>query len=71
MQQLPERLAQQDLFVDRDGFVADLRRGQGGDLRAEIKTLPGKGENYSEVFPIQDFFKEEFFKEKYVVYVQG
>jgi 16S rRNA (guanine527-N7)-methyltransferase len=44
---------------------------KGGDLRAEIKALPGKGESYSEVFPIQDFFKEEFFKEKYVVYVQG
>ncbi len=44
---------------------------KGGDLRAEIKALPGKGESYSEVFPIQNFFKEEFFKEKYVVYVQG
>ena len=28
MQELPEWLAQQDLFVDRDGFVADLRRVQ-------------------------------------------
>lgn len=44
---------------------------KGGDLRAEIKALPGKGDTYTEVFPIQDFFKEDFFKEKYVVYVQG
>ena len=44
---------------------------KGGDLRAEIKALPGKGDTYTEVFPIQDFFREAFFAEKYVVYVQG
>lgn len=44
---------------------------KGGDLREEIKLLPGKGKNYSEVFPVKDFFKEPFFEEKYVVYVQG
>jgi 16S rRNA (guanine527-N7)-methyltransferase len=44
---------------------------KGGDLRAEIRSLPGKGESYSEIFPIQDFFEEPFFKEKFVVYVQG
>lgn len=44
---------------------------KGGDLRAEIKALPGKGETYTEIFAIQDFFEEDFFKDKYVVYVQG
>lgn len=44
---------------------------KGGDLRAEIKALPGKGDTYTEIFPIQDFFKEAFFEEKFVVYVQG
>lgn len=44
---------------------------KGGDLRAEIGALPGKGRSYTEVFPISDFFKEPFFEEKYVVYVQG
>jgi 16S rRNA (guanine527-N7)-methyltransferase len=44
---------------------------KGGDLRAEIKSLPGKGESYTEVFPIQNFFGEDFFREKFVVYVQG
>lgn len=44
---------------------------KGGDLRAEIKALPGKGETYSEIFAIRDFFEEDFFKDKYVVYVQG
>lgn len=44
---------------------------KGGDLRAEIKALPGKGKNYTDVFPIRDFFEEAFFEEKSVVYVQG
>jgi 16S rRNA (guanine527-N7)-methyltransferase len=44
---------------------------KGGNIRAEIKTLPGKAENYTEVFSIRDHFKEPFFEEKFVVYVQG
>ncbi len=44
---------------------------KGGDLRAEIKALPGKGKNYSDIFKIKDFFTEPFFEEKSVVYVQG
>jgi 16S rRNA (guanine527-N7)-methyltransferase len=44
---------------------------KGGDLRSEIKLLPGKGKNYTDVFPIREFFSEPFFEEKSVVYVQG
>lgn len=44
---------------------------KGGDLRPEIKALPGKAETYTEVFPISAFFKEPGFEEKFVVYVQG
>lgn len=44
---------------------------KGGDLKSEINALPGKGSDYTELFPIQDFFPEPFFEEKYVVYVQG
>ena len=44
---------------------------KGGDLRAEIKALPGKGKDYSEVFDIADIIPEPFFAEKYIVYVQG
>lgn len=44
---------------------------KGGDLKAEIRELPGKGKEYSEVFPIRNFFRESFFEEKSVVYVQG
>ncbi|MCC6724432.1 MAG: 16S rRNA (guanine(527)-N(7))-methyltransferase RsmG [Saprospiraceae bacterium] len=42
---------------------------KGGNIRAEIKELP-KGE-YVETTPVSDFFEEEYFKEKYVVYLQG
>ena len=42
---------------------------KGGNIRQEIKEM-GKGE-YSETFPIGDFFEEAYFEEKYVVYVQG
>lgn len=41
---------------------------KGGDLRAEIKALQ-KGA-YSEVFPLSQYFKEPYFEEKAVVYVQ-
>ena len=42
---------------------------KGGDLREEIKEMP-RG-TYYELHPIPDFFSEELFKEKFVVYVQG
>lgn len=44
---------------------------KGGDIHAEVLVLPGKGKEYSEVFPIRNYFREEFFEEKAVVYVQG
>lgn len=44
---------------------------KGGNLRAEIDALPGRGRDYSEVFPISKYFSEPFFAEKMVVYVQG
>lgn len=42
---------------------------KGGNIKAEIKALP-KGE-YTETYPVSDFFEEAYFKEKYVVYLQG
>ncbi len=42
---------------------------KGGKVYAEIKALPRK--EYVEVEPISNIFEEEYFKEKYVVYVQG
>ncbi len=42
---------------------------KGGNLRAELKELP-KGE-YHEKVKITDYFKDEFFIEKYLVYLQG
>lgn len=41
---------------------------KGGDVESEAKDIP-KG-NYVEIYPINDFFKEEEFNEKYVIYVQ-
>ncbi|MBI1224475.1 MAG: 16S rRNA (guanine(527)-N(7))-methyltransferase RsmG [Bacteroidetes bacterium] len=42
---------------------------KGGNVKAEIKALP-KGE-YTETYPISDFFEEEYFKEKMVLYLQA
>lgn len=44
---------------------------KGGNLTTEIRELPGKGKEYTEVFPIRNFFREAFFDEKSVVYTQG
>jgi 16S rRNA (guanine527-N7)-methyltransferase len=44
---------------------------KGGDIHREILELPGKGREYTEVFPIRNFYREPFFEEKAVVYVQG
>ncbi len=42
---------------------------KGGEIQREINALP-KGE-YTEVYPVSDFFKEPYFQEKYVVYLQS
>ena len=42
---------------------------KGGDLRAEIQSLP-RG-SYVELIPLTDFFEEAYFQEKYAVYVQA
>lgn len=44
---------------------------KGGDLRAESAALPGRIKDYVEVFPVQDYFQEPWFEEKWVVYMQG
>ncbi len=49
----------------------DLKNGllvlKGGDLDEELDALDVP----SQLFPISDFFEEEYFKEKWVVYVKG
>ncbi|MCB0519289.1 MAG: 16S rRNA (guanine(527)-N(7))-methyltransferase RsmG [Lewinellaceae bacterium] len=42
---------------------------KGGNVIHEMKALP-KGE-YTETHPIKNFFKEPYFEEKYVVYLQA
>ena len=41
---------------------------KGGDVKSEIKALPRSA--YSEVYPLSDFFDEEYYQEKYIIYVQ-
>ena len=41
---------------------------KGGKIDAELRLLPKK--SYHEVYPVQKFFPEPYFKEKYLVYVQ-
>lgn len=48
-----------------NGLIA-LKGGR--QVQAEVKELP-KG-HYAEIYPISDFFKEAYFEEKFVVYVQ-
>ncbi len=42
---------------------------KGGDIRSEIKLLP-RGE-YSEITPLTKYFREAYFEEKALVYIQG
>ena len=42
---------------------------KGGDLENEIKPL--RKQEYIEQIPIHQFFEEEYFKNKYLIYVQG
>lgn len=42
---------------------------KGGDVKAEIKTLP-RG-SYTETFPLSKYFSEEYYLEKFAVYAQA
>jgi len=42
---------------------------KGGDINKEIKLIPRH--EYTEVYPIQDYFDREAFDKKYIIYVQG
>ena len=55
----------------RHAYPNGLIALKGGNLQSEIAALPGKGKEYTEIFPISRMFSEPFFEEKFVVYVQG
>jgi len=42
---------------------------KGSNVNKELKVLPNKV--YSEIYPLSDYFAEEYFKEKTLIYVQG
>lgn len=53
----------------KHGFPNGLIALKGGRLQEEIKQLP-RG-TYTEKVALKEYFTEEFFEEKFVVYVQG
>ena len=42
---------------------------KGGDLQEEIAEIKSQY-NYVEKIPVSNYFKEDFFEEKYLIYVQ-
>jgi len=61
-----QRLVHQN---DRHAIPNGLIALKGGRVNAEISAL-GKGA-YSEKYPIHKYFQEQFFEEKYLIYVQA
>ncbi len=51
------------------GYPNGLLTWKGGDPKKETKLLPKH--EYTEVFHISDYSNDEYFKEKYILYVQG
>lgn len=43
---------------------------KGGKLREEIKALGKRAHEYVDVYPLSDFYEEEYYKEKSAIYVQ-
>lgn len=69
---LPQlKIWSQRLFKTKESNVIPngLIALKGGRVENEISDLP-KGE-YTELFPISDYFDEPFFEEKYIVYLQA
>ena len=54
--------------TDRHAIPNGLIALKGGKIQTELKSLP-RG-SYSECYPIQDYFAEPYFEEKFLVYVQ-
>ncbi|MEZ4988530.1 MAG: 16S rRNA (guanine(527)-N(7))-methyltransferase RsmG [Saprospiraceae bacterium] len=69
---LLEKLVPWSEHLFRDKQINSLPNGlialKGGNVKQEVKALP-RG-TYSEVMPISTWFKDPFFEEKFVVYVQ-
>lgn len=55
-------------FDQRNTMPNGIIALKGGNIHQEVKKLSKK--SYHEIVPIDSFFEEDFFKEKYVVYVQ-
>lgn len=53
----------------KHGYPNGLFTWKGGDARKEIMLLPKH--EYTEAFPLSDYTENEYFSEKYILYVQG
>lgn len=51
------------------GYPNGLLTWKGGNAKKETGLLPKH--EYTEVFPLSDYSNDEYFKEKYILYVQG
>jgi 16S rRNA (guanine527-N7)-methyltransferase len=57
--------------TQKNAYPNGLIALKGGKLGSELKLLPGKAKEYTEVVSLADYFQEEFFNEKCILYVQG
>ncbi len=62
-----KKLIVQEHYNERSNGLLALK---GGDLTDEIASLPAKVQRKTKVLPISDFFEEDFFATKKVVYVK-
>lgn len=56
---------------ERNIFPNGLWTLKGGRVEDEIKSLPNPKEHYWEVIPLSEVYEEEWFEEKYLLYLQG
>jgi 16S rRNA (guanine527-N7)-methyltransferase len=54
---------------EQHGLPNGLITLKGGKLKEEIELLP-KG-TYTQLYPLTKYFKDPYYEEKYVVYVQA
>jgi len=69
--QLPKLISWSQKLVTekhKNGLPNGMICLKGGDLKSELKSVPRQ--YYTEQTPISKYFSEDFFKEKYVIYVQ-
>jgi 16S rRNA (guanine527-N7)-methyltransferase len=57
--------------TQRNSYPNGLIALKGGNLKEELKLLPGKAKDYTESTPLSNYFSEPFFAEKCILYIQA